>query len=128
MGCYNLRCLANSHVYRATPDGLYYWNDTGTGNDVSFFGPDDRYTRRLERPEQPLGQVAGPLSRQDAPLLPIRAAGPARLQAAHRRLRLGEQRLRRPGLIGPLTEPPRLKSVGCLAKNALSHRTIHVGG
>jgi hypothetical protein len=45
-GCDNLRCPANSRVYRATPDGLCYWNDPGRGNDVSFFGPDDRYTRR----------------------------------------------------------------------------------
>lgn len=47
--CYNLRCLANDQVYRPTPDGLYYWNATGTGNDVSFFGPDGRYTKQLVR-------------------------------------------------------------------------------
>ncbi len=45
--CYNLRCLANTRIYRATPDGDYFWNATGTGNDVSFFGPDDRFTKRL---------------------------------------------------------------------------------
>lgn len=45
--CYNLRCLANTRVYRSTPDGNYFWNATGTGNDVSFFGPDDRFTKRL---------------------------------------------------------------------------------
>ncbi len=45
--CYNLRCLANIRTYRATSDGLFFWNATGTGNDVSFIGPDDRYTKRL---------------------------------------------------------------------------------
>lgn len=46
---YNLRGLAGDRVYRATPDGRYYWNATGTGNDVSFFGPDSTYTKRLVR-------------------------------------------------------------------------------
>lgn len=45
--CFNLRCLAATRVYRATPDGRFHWNATGTGNDISFVGPDDRFTKRL---------------------------------------------------------------------------------
>ncbi len=45
--CYNLRCLANPSVYRSTPEGNFFLNATGTGNDLSFMGPDDRFTKRL---------------------------------------------------------------------------------
>ena len=45
--CYNLRCLATTRVYRGTPNGRFHSNATGTGNDISFVGPDDRFTKRL---------------------------------------------------------------------------------
>jgi glycogen operon protein len=45
--CYNLMCLAADRVYRPTPDGRFFFNNTGTGNDVGFFGPDGRFTKRL---------------------------------------------------------------------------------
>ena len=44
--CYNLMCLSLPQVYRATPDGRFFLNNTGTGNDVDFTG-DGRYTKRL---------------------------------------------------------------------------------
>jgi glycogen operon protein len=45
--CYNLMCTALPQVYRATPDERFFFNNTGTGNDVSFTGEDGRYTKRL---------------------------------------------------------------------------------
>ncbi len=44
---YNLMGLACPSVYRSTPDGRYFYNNTGTGNDVAFDGDDHRYTKRL---------------------------------------------------------------------------------
>jgi glycogen operon protein len=43
---YNLRGLASQATYRSTDDGRFYFNNTGTGNDVDFSGPDDRFTKR----------------------------------------------------------------------------------
>nr|VFJ67509.1 MAG: glycogen operon protein [Candidatus Kentron sp. FM]VFJ67516.1 MAG: glycogen operon protein [Candidatus Kentron sp. FM]VFK16626.1 MAG: glycogen operon protein [Candidatus Kentron sp. FM] len=43
---YNLLGLANQRTYRSTDDGRYYFNNTGTGNDVNFRGG-ERYTKRL---------------------------------------------------------------------------------
>jgi glycogen operon protein len=45
--CYNLMCTALPQVYRATADERFFFNNTGTGNDVSFVGGDGRYTKRL---------------------------------------------------------------------------------
>ena len=45
--CFNLMCLAATEVYRATGDGRYFFNNTGTGNDVDFRGADNRFTKRL---------------------------------------------------------------------------------
>lgn len=45
--CYNLMCLAGDRVYRSTHDERYFFNNTGTGNDVSFIGPDGRFTKRF---------------------------------------------------------------------------------
>jgi isoamylase len=45
---YNFRGLANTQVYRSTSDGKFYFNNTGTGNDVGFVGG-DRFTKRLVR-------------------------------------------------------------------------------
>ncbi len=42
---YNFMGLANTETYRSTPDGRYYFNNTGTGNDVTFFGS-NRFTKR----------------------------------------------------------------------------------
>ena len=44
---YNFRGLSNTRVYRSTPDGRFYFNNTGTGNDVDFSGPADTYTKRF---------------------------------------------------------------------------------
>jgi glycogen operon protein len=44
---YNFMGLCNTHFYRSTDDGRYYFNNTGTGNDVSFRGSDDLFTKRL---------------------------------------------------------------------------------
>ncbi len=46
---YNLMGLANTRVFRSTGDGRYYYNSTGTGNDLSFSGGDDLFTKRLVR-------------------------------------------------------------------------------
>jgi glycogen operon protein len=43
---YNFRGLCNTRVYKSTEDGMFYFNNTGTGNDVNFSGPDDRFTKR----------------------------------------------------------------------------------
>jgi glycogen operon protein len=43
---YNFLGLNNTHVFRSTSDGRYYYNSTGTGNDISFAGA-DKYTKRL---------------------------------------------------------------------------------
>lgn len=43
---YNYRGLANTHMYRPTPDGKFYSNNTGTGNDVDFTGG-DRFTKHM---------------------------------------------------------------------------------
>ena len=40
-------CTALPQVYRATADERFFFNNTGTGNDVSFTGGDGRYTKRL---------------------------------------------------------------------------------
>jgi isoamylase len=45
--CYNLMCAALPQVYRSTADERFFFNNTGTGNDVSFTGGDGRYTKRL---------------------------------------------------------------------------------
>ncbi|HET7852895.1 MAG TPA: alpha-amylase family glycosyl hydrolase [Candidatus Methylomirabilis sp.] len=45
--CFNFLCLAATHVYRSTPDGLHFSNSTGTGNDVDFSGGPVRFTKRL---------------------------------------------------------------------------------
>lgn len=42
---YNFMGLCNTSVYRSTSDGKYYFNNTGTGNDVSFMG-DTRFTKK----------------------------------------------------------------------------------
>lgn len=44
---YNLMGLACQSVYRSTTDGRYFYNNTGTGNDVSYNGKDDRFTKQL---------------------------------------------------------------------------------
>jgi glycogen operon protein len=41
--------LANTRVFRSTGDGRYYFNNTGTGNDISYNGGDDLFTKRLVR-------------------------------------------------------------------------------
>lgn len=46
---YNLMGLSNTRLFRSTDDGRYYFNNTGTGNDVSFRGPDGSYAKRLVR-------------------------------------------------------------------------------
>jgi isoamylase len=45
--CYNFMCIALPQVYRSTPDERFFFNNTGTGNDVSFTGEDGRYTKQL---------------------------------------------------------------------------------
>jgi isoamylase len=45
--CYNLMCTALPQVYRPTPDERFFFNNTGTGNDVSFTGDDGRYTKQV---------------------------------------------------------------------------------
>ncbi len=44
---YNFRGLSNTQVYKSTSDGNFYFNNTGTGNDVNFSGPSDKYTKRF---------------------------------------------------------------------------------
>lgn len=44
---YNFMGLANTHVYRSTNDGKFYFNNTGTGNDVTFMGADDGFTKQF---------------------------------------------------------------------------------
>ena len=44
--CYNLMCLVGARVYRGTESG-HFRNNTGTGNDLDFTGPDNRFTKRL---------------------------------------------------------------------------------
>lgn len=45
---YNFRGLmANSQLYRSTFDGRFFFNNTGTGNDIDFSGKDDRFSKRL---------------------------------------------------------------------------------
>ncbi len=44
---YNFMGLCNTYFYRSTNDGKYYFNNTGTGNDVSYKGPDNIFTKRL---------------------------------------------------------------------------------
>ncbi|MHC4520479.1 MAG: alpha-amylase family glycosyl hydrolase [Planctomycetota bacterium] len=43
---YNLRGLCNRHVYKTTGDDRFYFNNSGTGNDVNFSGPDDSFAKR----------------------------------------------------------------------------------
>ena len=45
--CYNFMCTALPQVYRPTPDERFFFNNTGTGNDVNFTGEDGRYTKQL---------------------------------------------------------------------------------
>jgi glycogen operon protein len=40
-------CTTLPQVYRSTADERFFFNNTGTGNDVSFTGGDGRYTKRL---------------------------------------------------------------------------------
>jgi len=47
--CYSFMCSSLTRVYRPTPDGRFFSNATGTGNDLDFSGDDDRYTKRLVR-------------------------------------------------------------------------------
>jgi glycogen operon protein len=47
--CYSFMCSSLIGVYRATPDGRFFSNSTGTGNDVDFTGPDNRFTKTLVR-------------------------------------------------------------------------------
>ncbi|BBM83597.1 alpha-amylase family glycosyl hydrolase [Candidatus Uabimicrobium amorphum] len=42
---YNFMGLCNTEIYRSTANGKYYFNNTGTGNDVTFFGG-NRFTKR----------------------------------------------------------------------------------
>ncbi len=44
---YNFMGLCNTYFYRLTNDGKFYFNNTGTGNDVSYKGPDNIFTKRL---------------------------------------------------------------------------------
>lgn len=44
---YNFMGLCNTHFYRPTDAGKYYFNNTGTGNDVSYKGSDDIFAKRL---------------------------------------------------------------------------------
>ncbi len=44
---YNLMGLANTTVFKPTPGDKYYRNDSGTGNDIDFSGPDGTYPKRL---------------------------------------------------------------------------------
>jgi len=46
---YNTMGLHNTNFYRATSDGKYYFNNTGTGNDVAFLGADSLYTKQWVR-------------------------------------------------------------------------------
>jgi isoamylase len=46
---YNLMGLSNTRVFRATGDGRYFTNSTGTGNDVSYAAGDDTFTKRMVR-------------------------------------------------------------------------------
>lgn len=43
---YNTMGFHNTSFYRSTSDAKYYYNNTGTGNDVSFAGGDSLYTKR----------------------------------------------------------------------------------
>ena len=43
---YNAMGLHNTIVYRSTSDGRYYFNNTGTGNDVSYFGGNQLFSKR----------------------------------------------------------------------------------
>jgi glycogen operon protein len=44
---FNLMGLTPVSVYRSTNDKRYFYNNTGTGNDVSFYGDDKRFTKQL---------------------------------------------------------------------------------
>lgn len=44
---YNFMGLCNTHFYRPTDDGRYYFNNTGTGNDISYRGEDNKFTKRM---------------------------------------------------------------------------------
>ncbi len=44
---YNTMGLHNTHFYRSTSDQNWYYNNTGTGNDVTFMGGDSLYTKRF---------------------------------------------------------------------------------
>ncbi|HKA55868.1 MAG TPA: alpha-amylase family glycosyl hydrolase [Candidatus Binatia bacterium] len=44
---YNLRGLDNTEVYRATADGRFYFNNTGTGNDLAYAGGDGTFPKQL---------------------------------------------------------------------------------
>ena len=45
---YNFRGLMdNSRLYKSTPDGRHYFNNTGTGNDVDFSGGEDKFSKHL---------------------------------------------------------------------------------
>lgn len=46
---YNLMGLANTRVFRPTGDGRYYFNNTGTGNDIDYSGGDESFTKRMVR-------------------------------------------------------------------------------
>jgi isoamylase len=44
---YNFRGLSNTQLFRSTPDGRFYSNCTGTGNDLDFSGTGGTYSKRL---------------------------------------------------------------------------------
>lgn len=44
---YNVMGLCNTSFFKPTAGDRYYRNDSGTGNDVDFSGPDSTYAKRL---------------------------------------------------------------------------------
>jgi len=44
---YNLMGLCNTNVFKPTSGDKYYRNDSGTGNDLDFSGPDGTYPKQL---------------------------------------------------------------------------------
>jgi isoamylase len=44
---YNFMGLCNTRVYKPTGDGRFYLNNTGTGNDIDFDGPDGTFPKRV---------------------------------------------------------------------------------
>ena len=44
---YNFMGLCNARIFKSTTDGRYYFNDTGTGNDIDYSGSDTSFTKRF---------------------------------------------------------------------------------